>query len=293
MNFLLGIQKFITDLLLTLTTVLKIFIGSKFYSKPVNMQGPSSCIILGNGPSLTASIKTNENVLMDYDLVGVNHFAESELYHAKKPAYYVLNAPEMWMDDVEPFYYEKGIKLFNSIRDNTSWKINLFIPFNAKKYNRWQSVLNENPLIVVNFFNNTPVEGFKFFRYFCYNRQLGMPRPHNVIIPSLMIALSLKYKSIYLFGADHSWLNDISVTEDNEVLLTQKHFYDNKSAIPRPMDNQGKGARKLHEVLQKFLLAFQGYFEIKEYSATTNQKIINCTEGSFIDAFERSTVLKK
>jgi len=293
MNFLLSIQKFITELLLTLATILKIGIGTKPYSNPVDSKRSYHCIILGNGPSLSTSLKVQENLIEDYDRIGVNHFAESELYAIIKPSIYVLNAPEMWMDNVEPFYHEKGIKLFNSLRDHTSWEINLFIPFNAKKYKRWQNILVENPKIQVAFFNTTPIEGFKFFRYFCYNHNLGMPRPHNVMIPSLMIALSLNYTSIYLLGADHSWLKNISVTEENEVLLTQKHFYDKNSAIPRPMDNQGKGSRKLYEVLQKFVYAFEGYFEIEAYSSTRKQKIINCTEGSYIDAFTRSAIPEK
>ena len=41
--------------------------------------------------------------------------------------------------------------------------------------------------------------------------------PHNVLIPSIAIGLRLPFKKIYLAGADHSWLPEITVTDDNEV----------------------------------------------------------------------------
>ena len=73
----------------------------------------------------------------------------------------------------------------------------------------------------------------------------GMPRPHNVLIPSIILSMRMGFKKIYLAGADHSWLKEIFVSEDNEVFLTQKHFYDEKKAEARTMDKLGKGSRKL------------------------------------------------
>jgi hypothetical protein len=102
-----------------------------------------------------------------------------------------------------------------------------------------------------------------------------------------MISINLGYKNIYLFGADHSWLKDIHVDENNLVLLTQKHFYNEKSARPKPMTNTGKGVRKLHEVLKKFQITFKNYFLIEEYSRKKNSLIFNSTKNSYIDAFER------
>jgi hypothetical protein len=120
-----------------------------------------------------------------------------------------------------------------------------------------------------------------------------MPRPHNVLIPSIMIALSLGFKKIFLFGADHSWLKDIWVDEENNVLLQQKHFYDIDKAKPRHMDYLGKGKRKMHEVLIKFYHSFKGYFEIDAYGKNQGKTIYNCTPGSYIDAFDRLSSPKK
>lgn len=102
-----------------------------------------------------------------------------------------------------------------------------------------------------------------------------------------MIALYLGFNKIFLFGADHSWMKDIWVDEENNVLLQQKHFYDLDKAVPRHMDYLGKGKRKMHEVLIKFYHSFKGYFEIDAYSKSQGKIIYNCTPGSYIDAFKR------
>jgi hypothetical protein len=53
------------------------------------------------------------------------------------------------------------------------------------------------------------------------------------------------------------------------------------------MHQGGKGERKLHEVLMKFVYSFEGYFTIRQYAEYKHTQILNCTPGSFIDAFDR------
>jgi hypothetical protein len=107
------------------------------------------------------------------------------------------------------------------------------------------------------------------------------------MIPSLMISIWKGYRKISLLGADHSWLSEISVTDNNEVLINQKHFYDAQSSIGQPLDKRGKGKRNLSELLYKFTTAFASYFEIRAFAEKKNITILNATKGSFIDAFDR------
>ncbi len=284
-------QIFIENLLLSSLSLLKILLLSKFRIKyEKSRDDDSECIILGNGPSLNKTIAENPFFFKNKTLICVNHFAESDLYKELKPNYYVLNAPEMWMDNVDVFNYKKGENLFKAIAKNTFWDIVLYINYNAKKYKRWYKTLSSNSYIHINYFNTTPIEGYNFFNHFLFKRNLGMPRTHNVLIPSLMIILNSKFEKIYISGADHSWLKEINVTDDNRVLLTQKHFYDKKTAKELPMGKLGKGERKLHEILMKFAYSFKGYFRIKKYADLMGISIINITQGSFIDAFEKLNI---
>jgi hypothetical protein len=99
-------------------------------------------------------------------------------------------------------------------------------------------------------------------------------------------------KDIILLGVGHTWLRDLTVTENNEVLLNQKHFYDKGKSEAKPLDKRGTGSRNLFEVLSKFTLAFYGYFIIRDYADKLKVKIFNGTEDSFIDAFERKSIEK-
>jgi hypothetical protein len=88
-------------------------------------------------------------------------------------------------------------------------------------------------------------------------------------------------------GADHSWLAEISVTENNEALVNQKHFYDGDTSKPQKMQDYIVRPRRLHEVIHKFYLSFKGYWDIKAYAEAKQIKIYNASEVSMIDAFER------
>ena len=141
--------------------------------------------------------------------------------------------------------------------------------------------------INIKYFNPTPIEGFKNFKHFCFKRGLGIPRPHNVLIPSLMIALNMGFKSIYILGADHSWLSEIKVNNYNQILFSQKHFYNPNNKTEKPLIHFSGIQRKLHELLQVFVWAFSGYFVVNEFAISIGAKILNATPDSYIDAFNR------
>lgn len=283
------LQLLIEDMINSLLSVFKIFILSKFYLS-LPKRNYDQCVILANGPSLTGSIKTGQKLFENKDLICVNNFAETEYYKQLKPVHYILISPELYRPDVVDFLKHKRERLFNAITQNTQWPINLFIPSEARKYKEWKSIIQQNKNINICYFNTTPIEGLQSITFFLFRKNMGMPRPHNVLIPSIFLSCNLAYEKIYLLGVDHSWLKEIWVTDQNRVLLTQKHFYDEKEAKPMPMNRAGKGERKLFEVLQKFVYAFRGYIVLEEYAKKNDVHIINLTPGSYIDAFERMSI---
>lgn len=275
----------------TLLSTFKILVLTRFfnrfkYDKPLS----KSCVILANGPSLNALIKSHETNLIGKELFCVNHFVSTSYFSELKPTNYVLQAPEFFTFDVHESYLASNELLFISLAEKTQWPMNLYVPFLAGKTEHWKKVISKNKHITLKYFNTTPIEGFSGFRNHCFKMGFGMPRPHNVLIPSLMLAINSGFYEIIIWGADHSWLPEITVDDQNKVLIAQKHFYDERDAKPDVMRKLGKGERRLHEVLQKFVYSFKGYFDIREYAESVNTKIINQTPGSFIDAFERQNL---
>ncbi|MCF6366841.1 MAG: hypothetical protein L3J35_11630 [Bacteroidales bacterium] len=287
MYIITTIQQFLNNLNKTLVSIIKIVLLSKVSKFPKNKLGSDSCIILGNGPSLKSTVETNPNFIKNKTLIAVNHFAETELYSNLKPEIYILSAPEMWKEDVEVYHKNKGKKLFEAISKNTNWNIKLFILHSVKKNKSRMDELKKNSNISIFYFNPTGIEGFNKFCFYCFAKGFGIPRPHNVLIPSLIISIMFKFSTIFIAGADHNWIKNIYVTRENKVLLTQKHFYDEKTAKPRTMDKMGKGERKLHEILEKFVISLKGYFIIGKFAKKNKIKIYNITPDSYIDAFEK------
>jgi hypothetical protein len=284
---ILFIQNLIKSLFQTLESCVKIILFTRFFNRISKQCKSEKILILGNGPSLTRDLHEHRNFLTAKDIICVNHFPSTDFYTKLKPAIYITGAPDLWLDDIDEQFILQSKILFNNIANKTTWPMEFYIPYEAKKHMRWQNQIAHNKNIQIHYYNNVPIEGWRWFKFTCFNLTWGMPRPHNVMIPSLMISIWKGYKRIYLLGADHSWLSEISVTDENEVLINQKHFYDAQSSVGKPLDKRGKGKRNLSELLHKFTTAFASYFEIKAFAKKKNVTILNATKGSFIDAFDR------
>ncbi len=282
----LKIQSFLVNLGEVIVSLIRIILLAKWN---VKLEKPrhQECVILANGPSLSQMIQEHAHFLQDKDLICVNHFPSTEYYQRFQPGLYVTSAPDLWLDDIDDFFVEQSNGLFKTMAANTQWPLAMHIPYESRKFRRWQTALRSNSDIKLVFYNNTPIEGWRWFRHLCFRLNLGMPRPHNVLIPCLTHAINMGYRRIYLWGADHSWLSEISVNDQNQVLINQKHFYDHQTSQGKPLDKRGVGQRNMPELLTKFVHAFNGYFVLKEYAESRGISIINATPGSYIDAFER------
>jgi hypothetical protein len=283
---LLKIKEFSSDLTNTFITLLRIPLmwrPVKKFPQPERKE----LLILGNGPSLNDFLTQHKDFAAGKDVMAVNMFSLTDAFEQMKPAKYVIAAPEFWLNP-EDEYEKQRKQMFVSLAEKTTWPLDFFIPVAAKNKGGWEQILKPNPNIRIVFYNTMPVEGFRFFRYFLFDRRFGMPRPHNVIIPSVMNAVLSGYEKIYITGIDHDWLKYLHVTDDNQAVLIQKHFYDKPEELkPGVMRKFGKEERKMHEILQKFMLAFKGYHELNEYAGHKNVRIYNITPDSLVDAFER------
>jgi hypothetical protein len=105
-----------------------------------------------------------------------------------------------------------------------------------------------------------------------------------------MVGIRLGYKTIGMVGADHSWLADLSVNENNEALLRHVHYYATDGTQPMKVEDRIDRPRKLHEIIHKFYLSFKGYWQIKAYAKAKHVSIINASSISMIDAFDRKTL---
>ncbi len=294
MRLLICIQSWFSNLGKTFASCIRILLQSTFSNiLAIKFNQKEVCLILGNGPSLKQTIDTYPSeTLQQFDLMAVNQFGDTDYFSVLKPKFYLLNAVTYFQEEtaLSPLYQNLRKELYKSLSEKITWDMYLIVPFRAKKSSNFKDLLNSNPHIHAVYFNQTPGEGFTCFTNFVFNRAWAMPRPHNVLIPGIMHAIHLNYKTIAIVGADHSWLGEISVNDNNEALVHQKHYYDEQTSRPEKVQDYITRPRKLHEILHKFYLSFKGYWDIDTYSKKRNVNIYNCSEVSMIDAFERKSL---
>lgn len=261
----------------SLASIAKVWIKSRRATVSCSAEAGDELVVLGNGPSLNQTIAEHSDFLSGRELLAVNFAANTPVFNQLKPDYYVLADPH--------FFNAKGNQAVASLWQNIAdaeWKMTLLVPVKAKV----PAEVLDNEKITVERYNLTPVEGNRCVRHLLYRLNLGMPRPRNVLIPSLMLAVAKGFKQIYVAGADHSWMKTISVDDDNHVVSIQPHFYKDSAGEKSRVSTEYMNY-PLHQIVYSFYVAFRSYHTIRDYAESRHATITNITPGSFIDAFPR------
>jgi hypothetical protein len=239
--------------------------------------GGDTLIVLGNGPSLNDTMAAHADVLGRYPTLAVNFAANAPCFATLRPRYYLLADPHFFNKPDDP----NVARLIDNL-NKVDFDLTLFVPASVDS----RLLTFDNPRLTLARFNAVGVEAPAAVERWLFDRRRAMPRPRNVLIPSLMVGVWLGFKNIYVVGADHSWLRTISVNDDNEVVSVQPHFYKEDDKEKARVVSEYKGYR-LHQILFSFYVAFKSYFAIERYAKSRGVNIYNSTPGSFIDAFER------
>lgn len=239
-------------------------------------------VILANGPSLRQTISDHALQLRAMPTIAVNFMANTAEYQELRPDYYVLADPHFFRNIAD----ENVARLWRNLAA-TSWPMCLNVP--AAQRRVAEQMLGPDSKVTVATFNFVGVEGFEWFERLAYSRRLGMPRPRNVLMPAFATAIAAGFTTIYVAGADHSWLKTIGVNDRNEVVSVQPHFYADPKGETARSTAEYRGYR-LHDILKSFYVAFESYHRLRRFTDSRHISIINITPGSFIDAFTRGSL---
>lgn len=240
-------------------------------------------VVLGNGPSLNESFNDADTYefIKSKNIMVVNFFTEHPAFFDLKPSYICYMDPLFWEPNIAIESKRNRMLAIKQVLTKVDWDITVFMPLYAKQWNWVIDIPDINPhvkLIYVNTFCNYKNKKNLFK---AYRENICMPEVQNVLIGALYIALQLKYKKIYLFGAENSWHLDMMVDDDNKVVfVNDPHCYDkgnDRQVSPHTI-------RALFEI---FALVHKQYEILESYSKFLNAKIYNMSLRSYIDAFER------
>ena len=245
-------------------------------------------IILGNGPSLTNLINDPDfNETRDKnDFCVVNFSILSPLFRQLKPEYLTIADPLFFQ---RPYSNEK-MRLFMEELTKIDWNLNIVIPFKYYKQiiketekNSFIKIMPIHSNILSKRINNQTI------RNLIYKKGLSCPRLQNVLVASIYSMINSGYKTIYLYGVDHSWTTQLCVNAQNQVCLRDLHYYDDKTVELKPWLKGSGEIYKMHEVLRDLAHMFDSYHELQNYANyINNTKIINKSKESFIDAFTKA-----
>lgn len=268
----------------TVISLLKIITRSRF-GVQLPKANSDTCIVLGNGPSLQSSLEKHSAFLKKHSLLCVNSFSITEHYSELQPAYYVILDPGFWHGESDII-----VNSIEAIRTKTTWKLNLLLPPFAKGSKRITELEKQNPNIHILYFNYTTFKGFPSIANFLYKKNLAIIQSQNVLVASIFLSINMNFKKTIVVGADHTWHQNLHLDDQNMLNIKDVHFYDDKEHVSyRPFK---KGVHlddtfKVHEIFETWSKAFYGYIALEEYATFKKCKVVNASEVTFIDAFER------
>lgn len=279
-----NIGSILTNCLNSVLSILKIALLSKFKTKLPHAK-EKTCIILGNGPSLSQSLELHADFFKQHALICVNSFSITSQFEELQPLYYVMLDPGFWLEDNEVV-----TNTIHNIRNKTTWKMYLLLPFLAKKSATLRQLIMENKNIQPVYYNYVVFKGFKRISHFFFKLNWAMPQSQNVLVASIFLGINIGFKKIYIVGADHTFHTHLHVDNKNILNVKNIHFYEQAEKVTYTPFYKGahtKETFRMHEILVTLGKAFYGYVALNEYAKSQHCTIYNASEYSFVDAFER------
>lgn len=272
----------------TVLSLLKVVLKSRF-SVVIPAPRRPICSILGNGPSLRQSLDNDLAFIRETETICVNNFASSPEYAQLQPMNYALLDPAFFLYSEQNNGRKDVEKTIRCLLNLTVWPLNLFVPQTARGSYLIGQLTNKHPTVNVVYFNYTVVRGYNWFRFFIFRKGWGMPQSQNILAASLYLAITRRFREVYLFGADHSWHEEIRISDTNELLMKQEHFYDKPGAVAYiPVyDVVKQKTSRMSAQFASLSKAFYSYEVLRDYAASLNVQVLNASAKSYVDAFKR------
>lgn len=254
-----------------------------------NMHPDGRILILGNGPSLGEDMSRliADKAWEKADIMAVNFFATSDEFVILKPKYYVLSDPQFFRSAGRS---ERITAMYEALAERVTWPMTLYVQYyNPEKFD-YAAAVKHNPNIRIVKFHTTVFHGLRSVEFWCYRHGLGSGNFGTVVQNGEFIAMILGYRTIELFGVDHTLLEGLTVNDKNQLCRIQSHYYDTEKSAPKPIFVNATNPPQPYTMasyLFETAELFRGHEVLAEYARTQNIRIINRTRGSMIDAYER------
>ena len=244
--------------------------------------------VLGNGPSLARELPGLLERTGDRDFMAVNFFALDERFTLLRPAYYVLSDPMFFRESA---FRDRVAGLYRAMNGRVSWPMTLYVQYyNPERFDYRAALPNGHIRIVP--FHTQPYRGFRRLEFWLYRHGLGSANFGTVIQHGEYVGLLLGYRTLHLYGVDHTLTEGLTVDRRNRLCRIDRHFYDDgRPAEAHPMYVNATCPPvpyTMASYMAELAELFRGHEVLRDYAASLGARIVNHTRTSMIDAYERA-----
>ena len=245
--------------------------------------------ILGNGPSLGEQLPRliERREWEQTDVMAVNFFALGEEFEVVRPKFYVISDPMFFRAAGRSQRVEA---LYKALAERVDWPMTLYVQYYNPERFDYAEAIGHNPNIRIVRFHTTVFHGFRNVEFWCYRRGLGSGNFGTVVQNCEFIAMLLGYRTIDLYGVDHTLLEGLTVDDENRLCRIKSHYYDSAPAVAEPIYVNATTPPRpytMSSYLAETAELFRGHEVLRDFANEQGVRIINRTRGSMIDAYER------
>ena len=256
-----------------------------------DMISTTQLAILGNGPSLKEQLPKliEQRAWQEADMMAVNFFALSEEFSIVKPKYYVISDPMFFR---KAGASERIDNLYKALA-KVDWQMTLYVQFYNPEHFDYATAVGNNPNIRIVPFHSTVFHGFRSIEFWCYRHGLGSGNWGTVVQNGILTGIQIGYRTIELYGVDHTLLDGLTVDDQNRLCRIKSHYYDSAPTAAEPIYYNATNPPRpytMAEYLAETAELFRGHEVLRDFAAEQGVRIINRTAGSLIDAYERKAM---
>lgn len=245
--------------------------------------------ILGNGPSLGEQLPRliERREWEQTDVMAVNFFALGEEFEVVRPKFYVISDPMFFRAAGRSQRVEA---LYKALAERVDWTMTLYVQYYNPERFDYAEAIGHNPNIRIVRFHTTVFHGFRSVEFWCYRHGLGSGNFGTVVQNCEFIAMLLGYRTIDLYGVDHTLLEGLTVDDENRLCRIKSHYYDSAPAVAEPIYVNATTPPRpytMSSYLAETAELFRGHEVLRDFANEQGVRIINRTRGSMIDAYER------
>ena len=219
--------------------------------------------VIGNGPSLR---ELNLTLLREEVTFTCNAFFLHPILSEWQPSYHCLMEDNLFDGTVERGFW------FEEMR-HKMLQTTFFVPA------KWRSYILERNLLAENRTHFVWFSGHLCVRLKSVDITKPVPGGQSTVILAICLALYMGCSPIYLIGMDHDWLATRKM-DTHFYALDAPYFHGSRlgtdlSTVPYDTD-----ALSVHRL-------WAGYRNLKRFSEARGMAILNATNRSFLDVFDR------